>query len=118
MSLEHELSVAIDLARQAGAVLLQFYSGETGVEWKDEREPVTAADRAANALIVEELARDFSGRLKVMKMNVDENPQIPMNLHVTGIPTVLLFKNGRIVDQAVGSAPKRMFVDMIEKHLD
>ncbi|HZL84093.1 MAG TPA: thioredoxin [Candidatus Krumholzibacteria bacterium] len=72
----------------------------------------------AIAPIVEELARDFSGRLKVMKMNVDENPQIPMNLHVTGIPTVLLFKNGRIVDQAVGSAPKRMFVDMIEKHLD
>lgn len=59
MSLEHELSVAVGLARKAGAVLLQFYSGETGVEWKDEREPVTAADRAANALIVDELARMF-----------------------------------------------------------
>ena len=59
MSLEHELTVALDLARKAGAVLLQFYSGVTGVEWKDEREPVTAADRAANSLIVEELARLF-----------------------------------------------------------
>ena len=59
MSLEHELTVALDLARKAGAVLLQFYSGVTGVEWKDEREPVTAADRAANSLIVEEIARLF-----------------------------------------------------------
>ncbi|MCC6745965.1 MAG: 3'(2'),5'-bisphosphate nucleotidase CysQ [Acidobacteria bacterium] len=59
MPLSHEQSVAVDLARKAGAVLLQFYSGETGVEWKHEREPVTAADRAANALIVEELASVF-----------------------------------------------------------
>ena len=67
--------------------------------------------------IVEDLAKEFSGRLKVMKLDVDENPQVAMKLKITGIPTVLLFKNGQIVDQAVGALPKRLFVDMIEKHI-
>jgi len=59
MPFAHELAVARDLATRAGDVLLHFYSSDTGVEWKDEREPVTAADRAANALIVDELVRIF-----------------------------------------------------------
>jgi len=67
--------------------------------------------------IVEDLAKEFTGRLKVMKLDVDENPQVAMKLKITGIPTVLLFKNGQIVDQAVGALPKRLFVDMIEKHI-
>ena len=71
----------------------------------------------AIAPIVEDLAQEYAGRLKVMKMDVDANPQVPMRFNITGIPTVLLFKNGRIVEQAVGSAPKRRFVDMVEKHL-
>jgi thioredoxin 1 len=66
---------------------------------------------------VEDLAKEFSGRLKVMKLNVDENPQVAMKLKITGIPTVLLFKNGQIVDQAVGALPKRLFVDIVEKHI-
>ena len=71
----------------------------------------------AIAPIVEDLAKEFAGRLKVMKMDVDANPQVPMRFNITGIPTVLLFKNGKIVDQAVGAVPKRLFVDMVEKHL-
>jgi 3'(2'), 5'-bisphosphate nucleotidase len=59
MRFEHELQVAIDLARQAGAVILDFYDGRASVEWKAGNEPVTAADRAANARIVEGLAAAF-----------------------------------------------------------
>ena len=71
----------------------------------------------AVAPIVEDLAKEFSGRLKVMKLDVDENPQVATKLKISGIPTVLLFKNGQVVDQAVGAMPKRLFVDMIEKHI-
>ena len=59
MGLERELEVAINLAREAGRVLLQFYSAPADVEWKSGHEPVTAADKAANALIVSGLANAF-----------------------------------------------------------
>lgn len=59
MSFDKELETAIRLAREAGAVILEYYSAPPNVEWKDEREPVTAADKAANALIVEGIAREF-----------------------------------------------------------
>ena len=68
--------------------------------------------------IVEDLAKEFSGRLKVMKLDIDDNPQVPTKLRISGIPTVTLFKGGRIVEQIVGAMPKRIFVDMVEKHLD
>ena len=72
----------------------------------------------AVAPIVEDLAREFSGRLKVMKLDIDDNPEVPTKLRISGIPTVTLFKNGRVVEQVVGAMPKRIFVDMVEKHLD
>jgi 3'(2'), 5'-bisphosphate nucleotidase len=59
MSLDRELEVAIDLARSAGKVLLEFYSLPTDVQFKVGSEPVTAADKAANALIVEQLLGAF-----------------------------------------------------------
>src|SRR4051812_26813604 len=59
MNLTRELAVAIALARRAGAVLLEFYESPPTVEWKEAREPVTAADKAANALIVESLAAEL-----------------------------------------------------------
>jgi thioredoxin 1 len=71
----------------------------------------------AVAPIVEDLAREFSGRLKVMKLDIDDNPQVPTRLRISSIPTVTLFKGGRVVEQVVGAMPKRIFVDMVEKHL-
>jgi 3'(2'), 5'-bisphosphate nucleotidase len=59
MNLDRELEVAIDLARRAGRELLTFYGSDDAVQWKDGSEPVTAADKAANALIVEGLAIAF-----------------------------------------------------------
>lgn len=71
----------------------------------------------AVAPVLEEIAKEFSGRVKVVKLNTDENPEVATKHQIRSIPTVLLFKNGQVVDQAIGALPKRQFVDMIEKHL-
>jgi thioredoxin 1 len=67
--------------------------------------------------IVEELAKEFSGRVKVTKLNVDENPATPSQYGVRGIPTLILFKGGKIFDQIVGAVPKTRLKAMIEKAL-
>lgn len=58
------------------------------------------------APVVEKLAREYSGRLKVAKLNVDENQQTSMRFQVQGIPTLLIFRGGQIVDRIVGAAPE------------
>ena len=55
---------------------------------------------------VDELANDYNGRVVVAKMNVDENPATPMRFSIRGIPTLLLFKGGQLVEQVVGLADK------------
>lgn len=67
--------------------------------------------------IVEELAKEFSGRIKVTKLNVDENPATPSQYGVRGIPTLILFKEGKILEQIVGAVPKTRLVAMVEKAL-
>jgi thioredoxin 1 len=67
--------------------------------------------------IVEELAKEFTGRVKVTKLNVDENPATPSQYGVRGIPTLILFKEGKILDQIVGAVPKARLIAMIEKAL-
>ncbi len=71
----------------------------------------------AIAPIVEELAKEFSGRVKITKLNVDENPVTPSQYGVRGIPTLILFKEGKVVDQIVGSVPKPRLKALIEKAL-
>jgi thioredoxin 1 len=67
--------------------------------------------------IVEELAKEFSGRVKVTKLNVDESPATPTQYGVRGIPTLILFKGGKIFDQIVGAVPKARLKALIEKAL-
>ena len=67
--------------------------------------------------IVEDLAKDFLGKVKVAKLNVDENPGTPGQYGVRGIPTLILFKGGKVVDQVVGAVPKARLVAMVEKAL-
>lgn len=55
---------------------------------------------------VEELAHDYEGRAVIAKLNVDENPQVTARFGVRSIPTLLVFKNGQIVDKQVGAVPK------------
>ncbi len=66
---------------------------------------------------VEEIAREYQGKLKVYKMNVDENPNTPARFHIRGIPTILFFKDGNAIDQLVGNHPKATIAQVIEKHL-
>ena len=66
---------------------------------------------------IEAIATEYAGKVKVFKMNVDENPTTPTRYHVRGIPTVILFKDGQVVDQLVGNQPKDIIVQALQKHL-
>src|SRR5574341_2638105 len=63
------------------------------------------------APVVEELAREYEGRLKVAKINVDENPVTPSRYGVRGIPNLLILKGGAVKEQLVGAVPKSRLVD-------
>ena len=66
---------------------------------------------------VDELAGEYDGRMVVAKMNVDENPSVPSRFSVRGIPTLLLFKGGQVVEQVVGVADKSAIKRLIDKHV-
>ncbi len=69
------------------------------------------------APVIEEFAKEYAGKLKVAKMNVDENPATPSRYGIRGIPTVIIFKDGEIFDQIVGAVSKSKMEDMIKKAL-
>jgi thioredoxin 1 len=69
----------------------------------------------AIAPIVDEMAQEYAGRLRVVKVNVDDNPATPGKFGVRGIPTLILFKGGKVVDQLVGAVPKTQIKELIEK---
>ena len=69
------------------------------------------------APIVDSLASDLDGRVVVGKLNVDENPGTAGRFSVRGIPTLLLFKSGELVESVVGLADKEHLKGLIEKHL-
>jgi thioredoxin 1 len=70
------------------------------------------------APLVEELAKEYDGKLKVGKVDVDSNQQTSMQYGIRSIPTLLIFKGGKVVDQLVGAVPKRMLAEKISKHLN
>jgi len=67
--------------------------------------------------IVEELAPSYEGKAIITKMNVDDNPVVPQKFGVTSIPTLLMFKNGKLVDRAIGAMPKGQLQQFIDKNL-
>jgi thioredoxin 1 len=67
--------------------------------------------------IIEELARDYAGRVLFGKLNVDENREVAMQYQIMGIPTLLVFKNGELVDRIVGAMPKQTLERKITRHL-
>ncbi|MBI2412710.1 MAG: thioredoxin [Deltaproteobacteria bacterium] len=71
----------------------------------------------AIAPIVDEMATEYTGRIRVAKMNVDDNPATPGRYGVRGIPTLILFKGGKVIDQLVGAVPKNQIKELIEKGL-
>ena len=70
------------------------------------------------APIVEELAVEYEGKLKIGKVDVDNHQQIAMQYGIRSIPTLLMFKGGKVVEQIIGAAPKKMLVEKLSKHLN
>ena len=66
---------------------------------------------------IEQLAEDYDGKVRVGKMNTDENPQTASGHSISAIPTVMLFKGGEVVDRFVGVTPKDKFAASIDSHL-
>lgn len=69
------------------------------------------------APIVDELAKEYAGKLKVLKLNTDENPEVAGRFQIMSIPTILFFKNGQPVEKLVGARPKPQFKQVIDSLL-
>jgi thioredoxin 1 len=93
-----------DSEKAKGVVLVDFWA-----EW--------CGPCRALAPTVDAIASDYDGRVIVAKMNVDENPDVPGNYAIRGIPTLLLFKDGELAETIVGLKSKEDIVAKIERHL-
>lgn len=67
------------------------------------------------APILEEISQEYAGKLKIVKVNVDDNPKSPTQYKVRGIPNLVFFKNGQVVEQVVGAVPKEQLVSAVTK---
>ena len=67
--------------------------------------------------IIDELSEDYGGKIKVGKVNVDEESELASNFAIVSIPTVILFKNGKIEERLVGAYPRDSYEDLIDKHI-
>ena len=67
--------------------------------------------------ILDEIANEYDGKVSVGKMNVDENPDIPSKYGIRSIPTLLVFKNGELVEKIIGAVPKSSITSKIEPHM-
>ncbi len=69
------------------------------------------------APVVEKIASDYKGKVKVGKVDVDSNPMIASQYGISSIPTILLYKGGQVVDGVIGAVPKEQLERMLNKHL-
>ena len=67
--------------------------------------------------VIEELSKEYNGKVNIGKVNVDHNPQLSVNYGNTSIPAILFIKDGKVVDKLVGAQPKSNFVKKIEAHI-
>lgn len=93
-----------EVLNASGAVLVDFWAS-----WCGPCQMVSP--------IVDELAEEYKGKLKVGKVNVDEESEIASNFAIVSIPTVILFKNGKVEERLVGAYPKDAYEDIIDNHI-
>jgi thioredoxin 1 len=67
--------------------------------------------------VVEELSKEYNGKVNVGKVNVDQNPNLSMNYGITSIPAILFIKGGKVVDKQIGAVPKSVLDKKIQAHL-
>ncbi len=67
------------------------------------------------APVLDELSDQYSGKIKILKMNVDDNPKTPTNYGVRGIPNLVIFKGGEVAEQIVGAVPKEQLTSAIDR---
>jgi thioredoxin 1 len=68
--------------------------------------------------VIEELASDYAGRAKVAKVDVDANPQMAARYGITSIPSLLIFKNGQVVDKVIGAVSKKTLAAKLDSQLN
>ena len=69
------------------------------------------------APVIEEVAKEYQGRLKICKLNVDEAPNLASIYDIMSIPTLVIFKNGKVLDKIIGAPPKAELIKMIKKYI-
>jgi thioredoxin 1 len=69
------------------------------------------------APVLEQLATEYAGKLRFVKMNVDDNPSTPSQLNVQGIPNLVVFRDGQVIDRIVGAVPKEQLKAALDKHV-
>jgi thioredoxin 1 len=99
-----DASFKTDVLDAEGAILVDFWAPWCG--------PCRAV-----APILEKVAELYDGKVRVAKLNVDENPVTAETYGIRSIPTIALFQGGELVDGVLGAAPLAFFTDMLEKHL-
>jgi len=92
-----------DISSQSNLVLVDFWA-----EWCGPCKQISP--------ILEEIANEKEN-LNILKLNIDENPATPQKYNVRGIPTLMLFKDGKLIDTKIGSLPKSSLEDWINSHL-
>ena len=92
-----------DISSQSNLVLVDFWA-----EWCGPCKQISP--------ILEEISNEKEN-LNILKLNIDENPVTPQKYNVRGIPTLMLFKEGKLIDTKIGSLPKSSLVDWINSHL-
>jgi thioredoxin 1 len=99
-----DASFATDVLQAQGTVLVDFWA-----EWCGPCRAIAPA--------LEEIGAEYAGKLTVAKVNIDENPQTPNAYNVRGIPTLVLFKDGKAVSTKVGAAPKSVLKQWVAASL-